>query len=103
MYAETLVCRMYWQNPKYPPPPISRIPTKKPTFGFLDMFNEDNKLVDAYRLQQRIVQEMMRQQVARKNEAIVEREAERQRIFEKHLLASQGRSNVLKDFFTNLF
>ena len=102
MYAETLVCRMYWQNPKYPRPPISRIQTKKPTFGFLDSFYEE-KLLDAYRVQQKILQEMMRQQLARKNEAILEKEAERRRIFEKHLLASQGRSSVLTDFFTYLF
>jgi hypothetical protein len=38
-----------------------------------------------------------------KMEGILKEEANRRRIYEQHLLSSQGRSNFLKDFHTNRF
>ena len=44
-----------------------------------------------------------KQEAERQNQLILKANAERNRIYEKHLLVYQGASSVLKDFHTNMF
>jgi len=44
-----------------------------------------------------------KKEIERKNKAILKEEVERRRIFTQRLLAYQGGSNVLRDFYTNRF
>lgn len=44
-----------------------------------------------------------KQETERKNQLVLKANAERNRIYEKHLLSSQGASSVLRDFHTNMF
>jgi len=77
---------------------LSRQMNKLRKFSMFGL-NEMRKIKDiikADEMHQKIQIEKERQEIERKN-------AERQKIYEKHLLKFQGGSNVLRDFNTNRF
>ena len=67
-------------------------------FGF-----SDKRIQKAYNDLQRVQEEILKREQAKKNKAMLDEEARRQKIYEQHLLKFQRGSNVLRDFITNRF
>jgi len=67
-------------------------------FGF-----SDKRIQKAYNDLQRVQEEILKREQAKKNKAMLDEEARRQKIYEQHLLTFQRGSNVLRDFITNRF
>jgi hypothetical protein len=67
-------------------------------FGF-----SDKSLQKAFKDFKRLEEEIERREKAKKNKAMLDEEAIRQKIYEQHLLKFQRGSNVLRDFYTNRF
>ena len=67
-------------------------------------FGFSNKRIQKYfNHLKRLEEEILKREQAKKNKAMMNEEARRQKIFEQHLLTVQGGSNVLRDFYTNRF
>jgi len=67
-------------------------------FGF-----SDKRLQKAFKDFKRLEEEKERREQAKKNKAMLDEEAKRQKIFEQYLLSFQRGSNVLRDFYSNRF
>ncbi len=67
-------------------------------FGF-----SDKRIQKAYNDFQRLQEEILKREQDKKNKAMLDEEARRQKIFEQYLLKLQRGSNVLRDFYTNRF
>jgi hypothetical protein len=67
-------------------------------FGF-----SDKPLQKAFKDFKRLEEEKERREQAKKNKAMLDEEAKRQKIFEQYLLSFQRGSNVLRDFYSNRF
>ena len=93
--GETLIQRIYCKEPREYSQPRHR-----QKFNIISVPKE---LEEAYEILIRIQEEIRKQRLAIEYEKKLKEETKRRRIYEKHLLAYQGGSNVLKDFHTNQF
>ena len=75
---------------------LPMIPLRR--FGF-----SDKRIQKAFKDFKRLQEEIERREQEKKNKAMLDEEARRQKIFEQHLLKFQRGSNVLRDFYTNRF
>ena len=67
-------------------------------FGF-----SDKRIIKYFNHLKRLEEEILKREQAKKNKAMLDEEARRQKIYEQHLLTFQRGSNVLRDFYTNRF
>ena len=75
---------------------LPMIPLRR--FGF-----SDKRIHKAFNDLKRVQEEILKREQAKKNKAMLDEEARRQKIYEQHLLTFQRGSNVLRDFYTNRF
>ena len=67
-------------------------------------FGFSNKRIQKYvNHLKRLEEEIERKEQEKKNKAMLDEDARRQKIFEQHLLKFQRGSNVLRDFYTTRF
>ena len=75
---------------------LAMIPLRR--FGF-----SDKRIQKYFNHLKRLEEEIERREQEKKNKAMLDEEAKRQKIFEQYLLNFQRGSNVLRDFYTNRF
>jgi hypothetical protein len=80
---------------------LRKLPVKLGRLRIFDLI--ENQLINVYDTQQKQRDNLLKKLNDQKNEAMLEEEAKRRKIYAKHLLLAQGGSNVLRDFLTNLF
>ena len=78
--------------------PSERRPMKLRRFGIFE-FRKIRDYLKIYEVKQMLADKIEAERLA----CELEREEERRRIYEKHLLSFQGGSSVLNDFHSNLF
>ena len=75
----------------------------KPALNKLGFETGVMKLATAYEKIKKQREKLEKQKAGKKNNATLKEQLERMEIFKERLLASQGGSNVLRDFHTNIF
>ena len=75
---------------------LPMIPLRR--FGF-----SDKRIQKYFNHLKRLEEEILKREQAKKNKAMLDEEARRQKIFEQYLLTFQRGSNVLRDFYSNRF
>ncbi len=67
-------------------------------FGF-----SDKRIQKYFNHLKRLEEEILKREQEKKNKAMLDEEARREKIYEQHLLKFQRGSNVLRDFYSNRF
>ncbi len=75
---------------------LPMIPLRR--FGF-----SDKRIQKYFNHLKRLEEEILKREQEKKNKAMLDEEARRQKIFEQYLLTFQRGSNVLRDFYTTRF
>jgi hypothetical protein len=85
------VCCQSFDKQQLPMIPLRR-------FGF-----SDKRIQKYFNHLKRLEEEILKREQAKKNKAMLDEEARRQKIYKQHLLKFQRGSNVLRDFYSNRF
>ena len=79
---------------------IHRAKIKLRRFGIFQM-RQIREIIRAYEMREKLIVEMRKQEIERRNNEILKEEAKRRNIFVQRLLPLHLGSSVLKDFHTN--